>query len=199
MGEAAAHGASRPDRRVRDERHRLVDAAARRARTRSLLLERRDAASSPPMRTPPSSRDERSETRESRSDRRAPPACASRKFMAGIRLCPPASGLASPACSASERERFVQRSRPVVVERRRLHDPFCTRACSSLFKRVERLLHHHPRRPIRSAAGRPSRCGRRPGRRRCTSSAYAAGVVLRASTIAVPRGIRRRPCRRSPS
>ena len=47
--------------------------------------------------------------------------CASRKFITGIRLCPPASSLASPPWRARSVQRGVQRVGRQVLERSGLH------------------------------------------------------------------------------
>ena len=54
-----------------------------------------------------------------RSTRRA--GRSSRMFSSGTRLCPPARTFASSPCSASERNRLVERLGAHVLERRRLH------------------------------------------------------------------------------
>ena len=114
---------------------------------------------------------------------------ASRKFIAGMRLCPPASGFASVPCSASSRQRLVERRRTEILERRRLHA-----VAAPVSQPRLQLPLAAPRapasssscRPTRAAAGRPRRSCRRPARSRCTSSSCAARRL---------RSARSTPCR----
>ena len=112
------------DLEVPDERRRLGDERRRRRHVGAVLDLGVGRARADPAARRSAARCPRRPSMRPMSTRRSN--TARRRASMGMRLCPPASTLASSPCSASSADRLVGRGRGVVVERCRLHVRFLT-------------------------------------------------------------------------
>ena len=141
--QAAADRAAGADRRMRDVRHRLGDQRRRRARPRRCARRARCRVM-PPIRRPLCRRRDVARARSAPFRSTSTDGVASRKFIAGIRLCPPASGFASLPCSASSASASSSvAGRKYSNGAASLRQPLPAAASQLVFERLERLLHHH--------------------------------------------------------
>ena len=167
--EAAADGAAVADLRVGDERHRAVQRAARARATVALALDARAGAS---WRRCAGRRRRPSMPASSPTPLRSTSTagCASRKFIAGTRLWPPARTLASSPCSASSASASSSVCGREYVERRRLHGrpprPAVLCPAHDLEQSIRRERDLEDLEPRRRARPRPpARRAPRPGSR----------------------------------